>query len=111
MLYVMEKIKIIKFLTKASSDKGYVYHLLTYTGKNFVSDWIKGVGATIIDKFSEENKNKIFQFIFDSYYSNLYSIKWFYDYNINFTCISNKNRKSFPDMSYFLLIYELLIYK
>ena len=77
-------------------DKGYLYHLLPYTGKNFDYDKVKGIGATIIDKFSEEHKNSNFHFIFDSYYCNLYSLKRLYDYNINFTCTFNKNRKLFP---------------
>ena len=64
----------IKFFTKASSDKGYVYHLLPYPGKNFDYDKIKGIGATIIDKFSEEHKNSNFHFTFDSYFFFLKSL-------------------------------------
>ena len=87
----------LKFFTKASSNKSYIYHLIHYEGKGFQYVKEKGLGASILTRFISTHENGNFHFAFDNYYSNMYSIVHLYSNNIDFTCTFLCNRKGFPN--------------
>ena len=43
----------IKFFTKSSSDNGYIYHILSYSGKSFNHNKNIGIRLYIIIKFKK----------------------------------------------------------
>ena len=91
----------IKLFSKASSDKGYCYHMLLYTGKSFNYDKTCGIGTTIIKKLtqgheSNDNKENIYHFTFDSFFSNLHTFNFLENNKINFTCTFALNKKAIP---------------
>ena len=87
----------IKFFSKASSNNGYIYHTIPYTGKEFEYDKKIGIGTCIIIEMAKGHENKSFHFTFDNYYSNIYSFYYLYKNNIDFTCTFNQNKKGFPN--------------
>ena len=97
--YLKDKNKCfgLKFFTKASSDKGYIYHILPYEGKGFEYDKKIGLGASILKKFSTIHENNSYHFTFDNYYANIFSISHLYNNEIDFTCAFLSNRKGFPE--------------
>ena len=62
----------MKFFTKSSSDNGYIYHILPYSGKPFKYNKNIGIVPSIIIEFTKEYKNKSFHFTFDNFYSSPY---------------------------------------
>ena len=103
----------IKLFSKASSDKGYCYHMLLYTGKSFNYDKTCGIGTTIIKKLTQgheykennitkennvnnDNKENIYHFTFDSFFSNLHTFNFLENNKINFTCTFALNKKAIP---------------
>jgi len=57
----------IKFFNICDSFTSYTYHLIPYTGKEFLYDKYKGVGPTIINKITELNLFEETHLSFDSF--------------------------------------------
>jgi len=85
----------IKLFSKASADKGYCYHMLLYTGKDFKYDKTCGMGTTIIKQLTKEHENQGFHITFDSYFSNLHTFFYLEQNKIKFTCTFALNNKTF----------------
>ena len=101
----------IKFFTKASSLKHYVYELLPYTGKTFEYNKSIGIGAHVLEYFIKPHKNKNTHFTFDNYYGTMKGIELCSKSNINFTCTWSQNKKGFPTFLKTIQIKEKGIYE
>ena len=86
----------MKFFTKSSSDNGYVYQILPYSGKSFKYNKNIGIGPSIIIEFTKEHKNKSFHFTSDNFHSNPYIFLFLEKNSIDFICIFSRNRKGIP---------------
>ena len=97
--YMKEKHKKfgIKFFAMASSDKGYVYEFIPYSGKNFNYDKKNGIGASILIEMCKKLTGNNQHITFDNYYANIDSFSFLYNNKFDFTCTFTKTRKSFPE--------------
>ena len=86
----------IKLFSKASADKGYCYHMMLYTGKNFEFDKKYGIGTSVIKELTKDHVFQNYHFTFDNYFSNLYTFLYLEQNKLNFTCTFSLNRKALP---------------
>lgn len=87
----------IKLFSKASADRGYCYHMLLYTGKNFEYDKKYGIGTTVIKELTKEHMNQNYHFTFDNYFSNLYTFFYLEQNKLKFTCTFSLYKKAIPE--------------
>ena len=72
----------IKSFCKAFADTKYGCKIIPCAGKNFGCDKNIGIGASIIKEMTKGHESKGFNFTFDNYYTNMYSISYLVKNNI-----------------------------
>lgn len=87
----------IKLFSKAAADRGYCYHMLLYTGKNFEYDKKWGIGPTVIKELTKDQLNQNYHFTFDNYFSNLYTFSHMEQNKLQFTCTFSVYKSAIPD--------------
>jgi len=87
----------IKFFVIASSEKGYAYELIPYSGKYFKYDKKKGIGVPLLIELYKHFIGNGHHITFDNYYSNIDSFSFLYNNKFGFTCTFTKTRKFFPE--------------
>ena len=85
----------IKFFALTSSDKGYVYEFIPYSGKNFNYDKKKGIGESILIEMCKKLIGNYHHITFDNYYANINSFSFLYNNKFDFTCNTLKQENLF----------------